>query len=137
MNKDLTKIIYQYKNKEFSYENHWHCSIFCAKVIEEFTGKEIPGWKEKAELINDWPSAAKILKSLGGKSIRDVPSIFLGADKKKDISEAKRGEPVCYINEDGEEILGICNGQRAYFLTESEGLTARRIEECECCWSIK
>lgn len=135
--KTLTDIIYQYEDMKFSYENHWHCSIFCAMVIEEYTGKKIPGWREKAKKINDWPSAKKTLHSLGGDSIKDVPSIFLGADKKKDISEVKLGEPVCYINEEGEEILGICNGQRAYFLTESEGLTARNIEDCECCWSIK
>jgi len=65
----------------------------------------------------------------------DVPGIFLGVSKK-DISEVKLGEPVYYIKECGEGILGICNGAQAYFLSKDDGLITRKIEDCIYCWSI-
>jgi hypothetical protein len=132
--KCLTDIIYQYKDSEFSWED-FDCCTFTALVIEEYTGKKLPLWREKIKDIHNWDSALKILKDLGGETMEDVPSIFLGT-KKKSISEVKLGEPVYYINEAGVGILGICNGQRAYFLQRGGGLTARNIEDCKYCWSI-
>ena len=75
------------------------------------------------------------LKVLGCNSVKDLPDIILGTNKKP-ISEAKLGDPVYYINEKGEGILGVCNGARAYFLQDKEGLTARLMKDCEFCWSI-
>ena len=56
--------------------------------------------------------------------------------KEKEISEAKLGDLVYYINEEGHGIMGVCNGVRAYFLCWDGGITARNINDCECCWSL-
>ena len=77
----------------------------------------------------------KALKKIGCKKLKDLPDIILGTSKK-DIEKVKLGDPVYYINEEGQGILGVCNGVRAYFLCVEGGLTARKIEECEFCWSV-
>lgn len=131
--KDLSKIIYQYKNTQFSWES-FDCCIFTAKVVEEYSGKDLPKWKEVIS-YNNYKGAMKALRKLGCKEILDLPSIILDTPRK-DISEVKRGEPVYYVNEKGQGILGVCNGMRAYFLQQGGGLTARKVEECLYCWSI-
>lgn len=75
------------------------------------------------------------MKKLGCNTLEDLPEIILGKPKLP-ISEAKRGYPVYYINEEGQGILGVCNGSRAYFLQVGGGLTPRKIEDCLYCWSI-
>ena len=131
--KTLTDIIYQYKDQEFSWEE-FDCCIFTAKVVEEFTGKNLPLWKNVINYKNK-AGALRALKKLGCKDIVDLPGIILETSKK-DISEVKLGEPVYYVNEEGVGILGVCNGVRAYFLQMGGGLTARDIKDCKYCWSI-
>jgi len=77
----------------------------------------------------------KVLKKLGCKELVDLPSIILDTPRKS-ITEVKLGEPVYFINEDGEGILGICNGAQAYFLKKDKGLATKKIENCLYCWSI-
>ena len=83
----------------------------------------------------NYKEAKQTLKKLGATDLTDILTVLLNTPKK-DISEVKLGEPVYYINEDGEGILGICNGVRAYFLQKNGGLTTRNIEDCLYCWSI-
>lgn len=78
----------------------------------------------------------KTLKKLGCNTLEDLPGIILNTEKQ-DISKVKVGDPVYYINEDGEGILGVCNGKRAYFLSYGGGITARNIEDCKFCWSVE
>jgi hypothetical protein len=133
VNSNLTDIIYKYENKEFSWGS-FDCCIFTAKIVEEFTGRELPYWKDVLN-YKGYRSSVKALKKLGCNKIEDLPSIILGTDKKP-ISKVKHGEPVYYINEDGIGLLGICNGVRAYFLQEGIGLTTRPVEDCLYSWSI-
>lgn len=133
IDKDLTKIIYQYKDTQF----HWgnlDCCIFTACIVEEFWDKELPKWKEVIT-YNNYKGAMKALRKLNCKELVDLPSVILDTPKK-DISEVKHGEPVYYVNEDGIGILGICNGVRAYFLQKGGGLTARPVKKCLYCWSV-
>jgi hypothetical protein len=134
VNKLLTDIIYQYKENNFKL-GIFDCCIFTASVIEEYTGKDLSYWKN---LVNyhDIKGANKLLKELNCNSLKDFPDLALNTSKKP-ISEVELGDLVYYINENGDGILGICNGQRAYFLQTNGGLTARNIEECEFCWSVK
>lgn len=128
----LTDIIYDYKNTEFSWGDI-DCCTFTFSVIGEFTGKKFPEWK--VVTYNDKLGAVKALRKLGCNNLKDLPDTILKTEKK-DISKVKLGEPVYYINEDGDGILGICNGKRAYFLQYGGGLTARNVEDCKYCWSI-
>lgn len=130
---NLTDIIYQYKHTKFNWEA-LDCCIFTAKIVEEYTGKNLPYWKEVID-YKDYKGAMKALKKLNCKDLTDLPEKILGKNKK-DISKVKLGEPVYYINEEGTGILGVCNGARAYFLQQEGGLTARNIEDCLYCWSI-
>lgn len=102
--------------------------------MEEFTGKELPMWKEVATYTS-YKQALLTLKKLGCNAVKDLPEIILGMPRK-DISEVKLGEPVYYINERGRGILGVCNGERSYFLQRGGGLTARDTKDCLYCWSI-
>jgi hypothetical protein len=131
--KSLTDIIYQYKDTNFSWGD-LDCCIFTVKVVEEFTGRKLPFWRDVI-FYNDYKGAMKALRKLNCKNLKDLPSVILG-NPKKDIKDVKLGEPVLYINEDNVAILGVCNGVRAYFLQDGGGLTARPISNCECCWSI-
>jgi hypothetical protein len=131
--KNLSQIIYQYKNSEFSW-GEVDCCTFTFGIIEEFTGKNFPEWE--VVTYNNEIGAMKALKKLGCKNLKDLPSIILG-NPIKPIKEVKLGEPVYHINKhNGGDTLGICNGVRAYFLCDKGGITARKIEECEFCWSI-
>ena len=131
--KNLTTIITKYKDTEFSWKD-FDCCLFTVNVVEEFTGRELPLWKEVIG-YKSYKGAMKALKELGCKDLVDLPSVILNTEKK-DISEVKHGEPVYYVNEDGVGILGVCNGVRAYFLQYGGGLTARNVNECKYCWSI-
>lgn len=132
--KTLTEIIYKYQNTQFSW-GELDCCKFTVEVVEEFTGKTFPLWREVITYGN-YKDAMKALKKLGCKDLADLPGIIL--DKpKKDISKVKHGEPVYYINEDGAGILGVCNGVRAYFLQQNGGLTTRPVKDCIYSWSIK
>jgi hypothetical protein len=132
--KTLTDIIYQYENEEFNWKN-FDCCTFSAKVVSEFTGKDITNFKE-VENFKDLKGSIRWLKKMGCKDLSEAPSAFLGV-KRKEISEVQLGDFVYYINEDNVGIIGVCNGKRAYFLQESGGLTARNISDCLYCWSIK
>ena len=100
--------------------------------MEEYTGKDLPIWKEMITYRNP-KDAIKILRKYGCKDLLDLPELILETPKK-DISEVKLGDPVYY--EDRMGAIGICNGARAYFPGEGGGLTARHISECKYCWSI-
>lgn len=131
--KNLTDIIYQYKNEKFMW-GEVDCCIFTASIVEEYTGRTLPHWRNVLQ-YQSAKGATKALKKLGCKTVLDLPSLILNTPQK-DISEVKVGEPVYYIRKkDGRGLLGICNGVRAYFITK-EGLTARNIDDCEYCWSI-
>ncbi len=133
MKKTLTDIIYQYKNSEFSWEK-FDCCIFTVRVIEEYTNKTLPYWRDVIS-YKDALGAKKALKKLGCKDLKDLPNKILGTQIKP-ISEVKLGEPVYYINENGDGIMGVCNGKRSYFLQWGGGLTARDTKDCLYCWSI-
>jgi hypothetical protein len=133
MKKSLTDIIYKYKGKEFCW-GQLDCCIFTASVVEEFTGRSLPFWRDVLH-YNDYKKAMIVLKNLGCESVLDLPSIILSTPKK-DISEVKLGEPVYYIDNKGRGLLGICNGAQAYFVTEGGTLTTRPINACDYCWSI-
>ena len=132
--KTLTDIIYKYKDKEFSYPDGLDCVIFSLKIAEEYTEKEIIGWKE-ITTYKTYKGALKTIKKLGCKDVSEVLEAALNIPRQ-DISQVKLGDIVHYVNEQGRGILGVCNGVRAYFLQEDGGITARRIEECDYCWSI-
>lgn len=132
--KTLTEIIYQYKDTEFSWGTY-DCCIFAAQIIEEYTGKELPYWKDVIT-YNDRKGAMKALKNLGCKELKDLPDVVLGTNIKP-IEEAVLGDPVYHIRKDtGEGLLGICNGARAYFVKRPKGITALKLEDCEFCWSL-
>lgn len=69
------------------------------------------------------------------KKLKDLPELILKTPRLP-ISEVKLGYPVYYVNEEGEGVLGICNGAQAYFLRKGDGLVTKRVEECLYCWSI-
>ena len=129
----LTDIIYKYKDTKFSWQGI-DCCIFTVKVVEEFTNRTLPFWRDVIQYTN-YEGAMKALNKLDCKDLVDLPSIILNTPKKN-ISQVKHGEPVYYINQNGIGILGICNGVRAYFLQKNGGLTTRPINDCEYCWSI-
>lgn len=131
--KNLTDIIYKYKEAQFSW-GELDCCIFTASIVEEFTGRKLPYWKDVLN-YKDYKSSVKTLKNLGCDKVEDLPSIILDTPKK-DISKVKLGEPVYHIDIHGEGLLGICNGAQAYFLQEGGGLTTRPIKDCSYCWSI-
>jgi len=131
--KNLTQIIYQYKDTSFSW-GELDCCIFSIVVIEEFNNKTFPLWRDVIQYKN-YKGAMKALLKLGCKKLEDLPSIILNTERK-DISQVKLGDAVYYINEDNIGILGVCNGVRAYFLQQGGGLTTRPISACEYCWSV-
>lgn len=133
MVKNLTDIIYKYENSEFNWKN-FDCCIFTVNVVEEYAGRNLPLWRDVISYTS-FRGAMKALQKLGCKELKDLPEIILDTPKKP-ISEVKVGEPVYYVNEEGEGILGICNGAQAYFLAKGEGLVTRKIENCLYCWSI-
>jgi hypothetical protein len=130
-NKDLTRIIYQYKDSEFSW-GIFDCCIFTALIVEEYKDIKLPLWRDMLNYTSP-KEAIKTLKNWGCNSLLDLPELIL-KKSKKDISEVKLGEPVYY--EDRMGAIGICNGVRAYFPGEGGGLTARNINECKYAWSI-
>jgi len=131
--KNLTSIIYKYKDLKFNWKD-FDCCIFTVNVVEEYTGCPLPLWREVIDYTN-FRGAMKALRKLGCKDLKNLPDIILDTPKKP-ISEVKLGEPVYYINEEGEGILGVCNGAQAYFLKRNDGLVTRKIENCLYCWSI-
>lgn len=131
--KTLTDIIYQYKDKQFTW-GVYDCCVFVATCVEQYTGKELPKWKEVVNYKNK-NGAMKALRKLGCKKLSDLPQIILDTPKIP-ISKVKTGYPVYYVNEEGEGILGICNGAQSYFINREKGLATRRTEECLYCWSI-
>jgi len=129
----LTDIIYEYKDTEFSW-GKTDCCTFVADVAFRFKNKVPPSIKAIYD-YNDYKGSLVWMKKLNCKSLEEVPSAFIGSEKKP-ISEVKLGDIVYYINEEEKGIMGVCNGKRAYFLQYGGGITARNIEDCLYCWSI-
>lgn len=130
--KSITEIINKYKDAEFIW-GKLDCCIFAGLVLQEFHGVEFLG-----NVINSYSNAkgaAKTISKLGKGRVDNLPTAFLGTPKK-DISEVKTGDMVSVV-ENGNTIIGVCNGVRAYFLQIGGGLTARNIKDCSYCWSIK
>lgn len=132
--KTITEIISKYKETNFEW-GQVDCCIFAINVLEEYNDKVFPKWRDVLN-YKDYKSSVKTLKKLGCTKLDDLPGVILGT-VKKDILEVKHGDAVYYINEDGHGILGICNGVRAYFLQYGGGLTARNVQDCLYCWSVK
>jgi hypothetical protein len=131
--KSLTDIIQKYADSKFSW-GKVDCCIFSGNVVEEFKDVYYPNWHEALTYSNR-KSAVKTIKKLGGTSLADLPTAVFNTERK-DISDVQHGDIVYYINEDGQGILGVCNGVRAYFLQVGGGLTARMVKDCKYCWSI-
>ena len=129
----ISEIINKYKNIDFKYGT-FDCCIFTAKVIEEYHNIKLPKWRKVLNYKN-WEQSKNSLKALGCKRLEDLPDVMLMSNKQ-DAILAKNGDPVLYINERGASILGVCNGVRAYFLRDTGGLTARKLEECKYSWSV-
>lgn len=129
---NLTHIIYKYKDDKFSW-GKLDCCLFSAKVIEEYTSRDLPYWREVN--YSNRLQAMKIIKRLGCNTLLDLPKLVLGTNKKP-ISQVKLGELVYYIEETGEGIFGICNGAQSYFLNKEVGLVTRKTEDCIYSWSI-
>lgn len=131
--KSLTEIIYNYSDKKFNW-GKLDCSIFVTECIKEYTGKDLPHM-QKIKKYNNKIGAMRELRNLGCKSLPEAPEIILG-NPKIPMSKVKLGYVVYYVNEEGEGILGICNGAQSYFLNREGGLVTRRTEDCLYCWSI-
>ena len=132
--KSLTEILYKYRNKSLEYGD-LDCCVFTAKVVEEYFEIELPLWKDLLT-YSTYKDALKVLRKNNIKSVEELPSAILGTEKKP-ISEVKLGEPVHYVNEIGHDVLGICNGKRAYFIQPEIGLITLPIEDCSGAWSIR
>lgn len=134
----ITELLQEYKNSEFEW-GKVDCVSFAASIAYRYKGKEIPNI-QKEHSYNDIKSALKWLNNLGIDNFDDLhkaPELFAGL-KKKDISDVEHGDIVYYIDPGlNQGLLGVCNGVRAYFLSTEGGLTARNIEECIYCWSVK
>ena len=61
--KNLTDIIYQYEDATFSW-GEFDCCIFTASIVEEFTGRSLPHWRNVLQYPGP-KGAAKALKKLG------------------------------------------------------------------------
>lgn len=131
--KSLTDIIYNYKNKKFNWGT-LDCSIFVTECAAEYKGKKFPKMQEIMK-YNSKIGAMKALRNLGCRSLSEAPEIILDTPKIP-MSKVKVGYIVYYVNEEGEGILGICNGAQSYFLNKEGGLVTRRTEDCLYCWSI-
>lgn len=131
--KTLTDILYKYKNTKLEYGNI-DCCVFTAKVVEEYFNLDLPLWKDLL-IYDNYKDAIRTLRKNGIKSVEDLPTAILGVEKKP-ISEVKLGEPVYAVNEEGQGVLGVCNGMRAYFLHSKVGLMAVPIETCLYAWEV-
>ena len=131
--KTLTDILYQYKNTKLEY-GVIDCCVFTARVVEEYFNLDLPLWKELL-VYDNYNDALRVLRKNNIKSIQELPTVILGVEKKP-ISEVKLGEPVYLINANGQGVLGICNGMRAYFIQPDVGLIALPIDKCLYAWEI-
>lgn len=136
--KTITDLIQEYKNTKFEW-GKVDCVTFAATVAYTYKGLEVPDIQKNIK-YKDIKSALKWLKHLGIDSLDDLhkaPELFAGLERK-DISEVSHGDIVYYIDsETNAGLMGVCNGVRAYFLCVDGGLTARNVEECKYCWSVK
>ena len=136
MNKTITELLEEYKDSKFKW-GKMDCVAFAANIAYKFKDKPVPNIQKDWE-YHDAKSALKWLKNLNiddFNKLYEAPELFVGL-KKKDISDVIHGDIVYYINEKEQGIFGICNGCRAYFLSEEGGLTARDIKDCLYCWSV-
>lgn len=129
----LTDIICQYSEKSIEW-GKFDCCIFTASVVEQFTGHKLPLWRDLTNYTS-YKDALRKLRKNGINSLEELPTAILGTPKQ-DISKVKLGNPVYYINDKGEGVLGVCNGARAYFLHHNGGLAAVPIKNCKYCWSL-
>ena len=132
MGKTLTEIIYQYRDKKFSWDN-LDCCTFAANVVFEFKNLTPPDLRE-IENYKDLKGSLKVLKKLGCKDLSEAPSKFFNVPRK-DIEEVKTGDIVYLITKNGESI-GVCNGAQSYFIHRDYGLVTFPTEQCIYCWSI-
>jgi hypothetical protein len=130
----ITDLIYKYKNIEFKWGEN-DCCTFAADIAWKFKGKNPPNIKEIFN-YKDLRGSIKWMNKVGAGALDEVPEKYLGL-QKKNISEVKHGDIVYYMNENGQGIMGICNGCRAYFLQYGGGVTARPVEDCTYCWSVE
>ncbi len=133
---NITEILEDYKDVKFSWGT-MDCCIFVGEIAEKITKKPLykSDWK-KVLTYTTAKGSIKAVKALGGKEIVDLPTQVLGVSKR-DISTVKHGDIVYIIDDNGDSVLGVCNGVRAYFLAKPKGLIATPIKNCLYCWSPK
>ena len=132
---NITQLLQQYKDNNFSWGT-MDCCVFAGELAEKINEKplHLENWRDFLDYSN-MEESKKTIKELGGKKMKDLPSIILGTPIKN-ISEVKHGDIVYSEDENGDGMLGVCNGVRAYFMAKGKGITARPVTECISCWSI-
>lgn len=99
----------------------WDCCLFAATAVKAMTGEDFAAGFEYTDKV----SALRLLKDNGG--VAGIASKFLA---EKSVALASRGDVV-----ESDDALGICDGQWAFFLTET-GLTKRATLDCVRAWAV-
>ena len=118
---------------EQTHEFSWvkcNCVLFSADAVKVQTGKDYAkayrGIKTKRGML------AKIGREYGG-DVSKAATAMLG--EPINVRLAKRGDVVAAVIK-GENVLGICTGKMAVFISEDEGLIHIHTAKCINAWAI-
>ncbi len=128
----LYEVIEEARNKEWKRGKH-DCAIFALNAMQAISGidygKEIKGkYDTKIGYLKLW-------KKLGGSTLLEITGIILKKEEE-DIRRTRRGDLVLYCDEDKEDHLGICIGDKVAIMSVGDGLIFVDLLDCKCCWRI-
>jgi hypothetical protein len=108
------------------------CFIFacaCAKAMTgvDYFAKFGGQYKSRTESLRQ-------IRKFGGSGAAEAVDRLVGADRRRTILQARRGDWVLYADSNGEH-LGICIGARCMVLNE-EGLGSVAMQDCITAWDI-
>jgi choline dehydrogenase-like flavoprotein len=108
------------------------CFIFACACAKAMTGVDyFAKWGGR---YDSRVAALRAIKSYAGAGLAEGIDKLLGAERRRTILQARRGDWILYRDQGGEHI-GICMGARVFVLTP-DGLGSVALRDCVTAWEI-
>jgi len=130
--RDLNEIINEARYKRYKLGEH-DCALFAINTIKEIHGIDY-GENIRGCYFSRF-GYLRLWKSFGCRTMKEMVRVIT-KKRTQGMRRVKRGDLVLFLDDEKNEHLGICVGDKVAIVTLSDKLTFVDILDCSCCWRM-